>query len=82
MVLLDESQFKLLLKQLDIPFQDYPLPQQRLLQQLQEKYLLVFVTSPEYYSYTEAIDHPIHTGNATPIREWYRHIPPALVQEV
>lgn len=58
MASLDKSQYKLLLEQLDIPFQDYP---QRLLHQLLEKHVLVFATSPEDYGYTKAIDHPKHT---------------------
>lgn len=61
MASLDKSQDNLLLEQLDIPFQDYPLSQQRLLHQLLEKHVLVFAISPQDYGYTEAIDHPIHT---------------------
>lgn len=52
--------------------------QQRLFHQLLEKHLLVFATSPLDYGFNKAIDHPIHMGDAPPIKNQYRHIPPAL----
>lgn len=84
MALLDKLQYKLLLKQLDIPFEDFPLPQQRLLHQLLEKHLLVFAIAngPEDYRFTKATDYPIHTGHAPFIWEWCCHIPPTLCKEV
>lgn len=82
MTSLNEPQYKLLLEQLAIPFRDYPLPHQRLLHQLLEKYLLVLATGPEDYGYMEPIDHLINTEDAPLIWEQYHHIPPALCQEV
>lgn len=75
-----EAQYKSLLEQLDITFKDFSLPQQSSSKdnQLLEKHLLVFATSPEDYGFTEAIDHPIPSGNTPPIQERYYHIPPAL----
>lgn len=40
-----------LLEELDIPFKEFSLPQQRLFHQLLEKHLLMFVTSPEDYGF-------------------------------
>lgn len=82
MASLDETQYKLLLEHLDMPFWDYSLPQLRLLHQLLEKHLLVFATSPKDYGLTKITDHQFHIGDVSPIHERYLHIPPVLCQEV
>lgn len=52
MTSLNDEHYRQLLEQLAFPFWYHPLPQQRLLQQLLEKHLLVFANSPEDYGCT------------------------------
>lgn len=54
--------------------------QQRQLQLLLEKWQHVFSSHDEDYGCTDVIQHQIPTGEAAPIRERYRLVPPTLYQ--
>ncbi|MGH0137744.1 UNVERIFIED_CONTAM: hypothetical protein FKN15_053977 [Acipenser sinensis] len=52
------------------------------LKQLLDKYRGIFSTHEEDYGRTGAVRHQIRTGDAAPVRERYRRIPPNLFGEV
>lgn len=52
------------------------------LQALLHKHRAVFAVHEEDYGLTSTMQHSIPTGNAAPVRERYRQIPPKLYQEV
>lgn len=56
--------------------------QQQQLQQLLSKWQHVFAQHSEDYGRTAAVKHQIPTGNAAPIRERYRPVPPTLYKEI
>lgn len=56
--------------------------QHRQLRDLLQRFSGVFANHPEDYGQTDAVKHTIPTGEAPPIRERYRQIPPKLFQEM
>lgn len=46
------------------------------------KWQHIFSTHEEDYGCTSIIKHQIPTGNAVPVRERYRPVPPTLYQEI
>ncbi|KAL2102866.1 hypothetical protein ACEWY4_002034 [Coilia grayii] len=56
--------------------------QQSRLDELLQKWSSVFAAHDEDYGKTSAVLHQIHTGNAPPVRERYRPVPPTLYPEL
>ena len=42
----------------------------------------VFALESNELGCTSAIEHEIHIDNSKPFKEWFRHIPPPLLEEV
>ena len=42
----------------------------------------VFTVESNELGCTSAIEHEIHINNSEPFKEWFRHIPPPLLEEV
>ena len=42
----------------------------------------VFALESSELGYTSAIEHEIHIDNSEPFKEWFRHIPLPLLEEV
>lgn len=51
------------------------------LDQLLAKYRDVFSKTDSDYGYTQAVTHDIHTGDAPPIKQRHRRVPPHVFQE-
>lgn len=56
--------------------------QQSSLDELLQRWSPVFAAHDEDYGKTSAVLHQIHTGNAPPVRERYRPVPPTLYPEL
>lgn len=56
--------------------------EQQQLDQLLLKWQHVFASHEEDYGHTDAVRHRIPTGNAKPIRERFRPVPPTLYKEI
>ena len=56
--------------------------EQQQLDQLLHKWHHVFSTHDEDYGHTDVVKHRIPTGNAEPIRERFRPVPPTLYKEI
>lgn len=67
---------------LDLTGVDLSPEQHAQLEALLIKYHSVFATSDEDYGRTSVVQHQINTGQAPPVRERYRQIPPHLYQDV
>jgi len=52
------------------------------MQTLLHKHQAVFATHEKDYGRTSTVQHVIPTGEAPPVRECYRQIPPKMYQEV
>lgn len=56
--------------------------EQQQLDQLLHKWQHVFSTHEEDYGHTDAVKHCIPTGNAEPVWERFRPVPPTLYKEI
>ena len=61
---------------------DLPGGQREELQAMLMKWMKVFATHDEDFGQTDVVQHQIHTGDAAPIRERHRPLPPSMYKEM
>ena len=61
---------------------DLPRGQQEELQAMLSKWKKVFAVHDEDFGQTDVVQHQIHTGDAPPIRERHRPLPPSMYKEM
>ena len=61
---------------------DLPPDQQEELRAMLTRWEKVFATHDEDFGQTDAVQHRIHTGDAAPIRERHRPLPPSMYKEM